>query len=159
MALDFPVTLELHSRRQKLEHTLILALDVYLSHVGETPYAHAHRVQKEIEADLGKSFPDTPEGREAALKASMGNLSKFMREVALYMGVVGAVRFLVADALFTEPPVEHGQWTPLVSDELRALNYCLSYRTTPRLVEYKLYYENNGIDVDNGVVPNPLFDR
>lgn len=157
MALDFPVALELESRRQKLEHTLILAMDVYFSHVGTTPHANAYRIQEEMERKVGKDYPDTPEGRSAALRECAGDLAKFMRETAMYMGICGALRFLLTDVLHNEWDGESLRWTPVVSEELAALNYSLSFRVTKKLVEYKLYYLNNGIDIDSGAVQNPFY--
>lgn len=159
MALDFDVELTLTTPRQKYEQTLIMALDVYMSHVGTTPYANAIKSQHEILRKMDEEFPDTVEGRRLAMNRAMKDLGKFMQEVALYMGVVGAMRTLLSDAIVKHEYTAIETWLRLESDELKAIGYELTYHVEEKLVLYKLVFAKSKVEIDTGAVPNPLYGR
>lgn len=159
MALDFQVDLDIPSRRMKCELAVIRGLDVYFSKIGTTPYANALRVQQALDPKRTLDYPDTEEGRESALRQAFGDLGKFMREKSLYMIVVGALRLLITDEIRAHrenPPVG---WHVVKSNELRGVGYRLRICIDGKFVGYELTYEKSGIQIDTGVVPNPLFDR
>ena len=159
MALDFQVDLDIPSRRMKCELAVIKALDVYFAKIGTTPCANALRVQQALENKIHREYPDTDEGRSQALRETFSDLGKFMRETSLYMVVVGSLKFLITDEVIAHrenPPVG---WHVVKSNELRGVGYRLRICIDGKFVGYELTYEKSGIQIDTGVVPNPLFDR
>lgn len=159
MALDFQVDLDIPTRRMKCELAVIKALDVYFAKIGTTPCANALRVQQALENKIHREYPDTDEGRSQALRETFGDLGKFMRETSLYMVVVGSLKFLITDEVIAHrenPPVG---WHVVKSNELRGVGYRLRICIDGKFVGYELTYEKSGIQIDSGVVPNPLFDR
>ena len=156
MALDFEVNLTVTEPRQKYEHTLIMALDVYLSHVGMTPYANAMKAQQDLGEGLNKVL-GLP--RDEALRKTMQDMGKFMQEVAMYMGIVGAMRFLLADVIIKHEHQVIETWLRLDSEELKAVGYELTYMVEEKLIYYKLVFTQSELEIDTGAVPNPLFGR
>ncbi|WBF04688.1 hypothetical protein [Erwinia phage vB_Ea277G] len=156
MALDFEVNLNVTSDRQKYEQTLIMALDVYMSHIGTTPYANAMKTQQKMADDLNEILGQS---REDAVRSSMRNLGKVMQELAMYMGIVGAMRFLLADVIIKHEHQAIETWLRLDSEELRGVGYELSYRVEEKLIHYKLAFAQSKLEIDTGAVPNPLFGR